>query len=112
MARLLVRLLGLALLIPAIALLVRDLALKSDSGLFAPAPLAQIWQGWSPGSFDLAQSLVERHLWAPLWNRLVGPALQLPAFLLLGLAALLLLLLSRPPRRHRRVTPSRGMPRP
>jgi hypothetical protein len=117
MARLLARLLGFALLIAAIALLVRDLALKSDTGLFIPVPLAQIWQGWWPASFDLAHALVERHLWAPVWNRLLAPALQLPAFLLLGSLGLLLLLASLPPRqrhqrRPRRVTPSRGLPQP
>src|SRR3954470_6644704 len=121
MGRLLVRLLGLGLLIPAIALLARDLALRSDTGLFQPVALGQYWQGWWPASFERVQGLVQQHLSATLWDRLLAPALHLPAFLLFGSAGLLLIvarqllrLRYRPSRRRRGVrrgTAARATPR-
>ena len=101
MVRLLFRLLGLALLILAIAFLVRDLYHRLDSGLFEPVPLGQYWYGWSPGTLNLTQAVVQRYVWPPLWDSFLQPLLELPAFLPLGIAGLLLLLLTRR-RRHRR----------
>ena len=118
-ARLIVRAAGFALLVPAIALLIRDLAFLSDIGLFAPASIARYWQNWSPQSFMHLQSLVQQHVSWQLWDSGLAPLLQMPAFLLIGGAGLLLVLasLSLPARRSRRRsrdsrrgTPSRAAP--
>ena len=100
MLRLLFRFLGLALLVLALAFLARDLSLRFDTGLFEPAPLGQYWYGWSPGSLNLTQAVVQRYIWPPLWDWVLQPVLELPGFLPVGIAGLLLVWLAR--RRARR----------
>ena len=115
-ARLVVRLLGFALLIPAIALLMRDLAFKADIGLFEPVSLAQYWQDWWPQSFERLHHLVQEHISWRLWQSVLAPTLQLPAFVVIGGAGLVLLLATqrfelrrhRPRRSRTRGTPSRA----
>ena len=102
MVRLLFRLIGLALFLLAIAFFVRDLYVRLDTGLFEPAPLGQYWYGWSPGSLNLTQAVIQRYVWPPLWDSVLQPILEMPAFLPLGILGLLLLLVTRRRRSRRR----------
>ena len=56
-------------------------------------PLGQVWYAISPGSLNLVQAGIERHVSEGLWNFLFG-MLQAPAALVsLALAGLLVLIL-------------------
>ncbi|MEJ1993779.1 MAG: hypothetical protein P8X75_01020 [Limibacillus sp.] len=90
----LLRLLGLLLLLGALAALIYDL------GGFAPpsdqqfSPLGQLWFQLHPGSLNMLQAGIERNLDPDLWHETIFPILELPAVFVLALPGLVLLLLS------------------
>ena len=98
--KLVVRLIGLVLLLGAIAAGFYQFQLWSASGRFEPIPLGQIWYDLDAGSLNLIQAVIERHVWPPLWDPGLITVLRWPAWAVLGLPALILLLI--PFRRRRR----------
>ncbi len=90
----LLRLIGLALILAALAALVYDLggfAPPSDQKL---SPLGQLWFQLHPGSLNMLQAGVERNIDPDLWHDRIFPILELPAVFVLALPGLVLLLLS------------------
>ena len=51
-------------------------------------PLGAVWFDLSPGSLNLVQAVVERYLWAGLWDHVLFPVLAWPAAVVLGLPGL------------------------
>ncbi len=101
--RLVVRLIGLALLLAAVAAVAADLAtgagpLATDAGA--------LWYRIHPYSLGLAQVVVQRHLLPDLWDPGIVTVLLWPAAIVLGAPGLILLLASagvrRGPRHARR----------
>ncbi len=90
-------LLGLVLLLAGVAvagLMARALAL----GMAPQSPVGQLWYDAHRASLNLVQVVLERHLWPPLWQDVVFPALRQPAPVVMGVAlaaGLVLLLLAR-----------------
>ena len=60
------------------------------AGGAAPKPLGAVWFDLSPGSLNLVQAVVERYLWAGLWDHILFPVLAWPAAVVLGLPGLAL----------------------
>ena len=95
--RVILGLLGLLLLLAGVAgagLMARALAL----GMAPESPLGQLWYDAHRASLNMVQVVLERHLWPPLWQDVVFPALQRPAPVVTGVALILgviLLLLAR-----------------
>lgn len=98
--RMLCRVLGLIVGAVALALLARDLFVLVQSGSWAPIDVGALWWTLHPGSLQLAEPAIARHLHPFLWDPVMMSVLLSPAWLPLGLLAALLLLLGR--RRSRR----------
>ena len=73
------RLLALLFAIVAGATLVLSLVL---AGTGQPLSLAagELWSQLDGASLNLAQAVIQRHVWAPLWDGLLVPLLRLPAW--------------------------------
>jgi len=56
-------------------------------------PLGELWFALHPGSLNLIQAVVERYVWAPLWDPGIVSILYLPAVLALGAPAAVLIVL-------------------
>ena len=94
-----VRLLGLVLLLGAVAAGVAQFHHWVDSGRFDSLALGQVWYNLDPSSLNLVQAVIERYIWPPLWDPVILTMLRWPAWAVLGLPALILLIV---PVGHRR----------
>ena len=94
--RLIGRIIGFLLLAAGFVALVLDGTRAIAEGRFSPMPLGGLGHQLFKERFLLLQPGVERHLHPALWQYVIQPLLELPAFPLLGLLGLLLLFLSRP----------------
>ena len=92
--RLFAGLLGLFLVIAAIATFAADLAAASEGNDMQLMPLGQLWYSLHVGSLNLTQAVIERYIWEPLWDPLLTSVLQLPAGPVLGLLGILLIVAS------------------
>ncbi len=97
-----IRILGWILLGLAAALLTRDLFVLVQSGRWAPIDVGPLWAALHPNSLQLAQPAIERHVAPFLWDPVILTVLLSPAFLVLGILALLMLLLTGSGRRRGR----------
>ncbi len=91
--RLAIRLLGLVLLLGALAAGVTQFRLWAETGRFVPLALGQLWFNIDPPSLNLTQAVIERYVWPPLWDPVILTVLRWPAWAVLGLPALILLIL-------------------
>ena len=91
--RIVVRLVGLVLLAVAVWAGVIQFNLWAETGRFIPLALGQMWFDRDPSSLNLAQAAVERYVWAPLWDPVILTVLRWPAWAVMGLPALILLIL-------------------
>jgi hypothetical protein len=87
--------LGLVLAVVAAACLVAQLLSLAAQGRYVPVSPGSIWYAVHANSLVGFQSLVEQRLWPALWPWLLA-LLQLPAWLVAGVPAALLLLACRP----------------
>jgi hypothetical protein len=88
-----VRLLGLVLLAGAFVAAAWQFQLWAQAGRFIPLALGQMWFNIDPSSLNLVQAVIERHVWPPLWDPVILTVLRWPAWAVLGLPALILLIL-------------------
>lgn len=72
-----------------------------EASAFHLTRVGEVWFYLHPGSLQLAQPAIERHLWPALWNPVMITVLLLPAALLVLALGLLFLVLFR--RRRRRL---------
>ena len=86
----------------AILLLGGDVLGAISSGSFAPRPLGLVLYQLLGPNLNLAQAIVQRYLHPAIWDSGIQPVLLVPAFIVLGLVAAVLLVLfrKRPPRRR------------
>lgn len=96
-----VRVLGILLLLGALAAGAAQFQMWAASGRFVPLPLGQAWFNIDPPSLNLVQAVIERHIWPPLWDPVLLTVLRWPAWAVLGLPALILLIVPIGGRRHR-----------
>jgi hypothetical protein len=97
------RVLGWLFLLAGVAAFGRDLLRSFDAGgAFRLSALGELWYALDPGSLNLAQAVVQRYLWAPLWDPGLITLLLWPAAFVLGGLGLVLLVLGRLGRARRR----------
>lgn len=80
--------LGVLLLLAALAVYATD---PAESG---PRVLGQLWYDLHPGSLNLTQAIIERYIWAPLWDPAILSVLQLPAVLVFAVPGFVLVALA------------------
>jgi hypothetical protein len=105
------RFLGWVLFFAGLSVLVHDAVLWHESGRWAPLLVGQLWYDLSPPSLNLAQVVVQRYLWPPLWDGAIVKVLLCWAFAVIMGAGILLVLVCRPWRRSRAPAPPLS-PRP
>lgn len=89
------RFFGWLLFLSGCAVLTHDAILWRESGHFAPILFGQLWYDLSPPSLNLAQVVVQRYLWPPLWDGAIVRLLLWWAFAVLMGAGILLVLVFR-----------------
>jgi hypothetical protein len=100
MIRFLLRFLGVWLFAAALVVLVVDGARSIAASALVWTPLGELWHQLAPTSYIQVQFTVEEHLGQPwLWDLIVAILLSPPAWLVLGILGLILVVLGR--RRHR-----------
>ena len=100
------RVIGWLILLAAVLALGWDGFNWMQSGHWAMTPAGKTWYRLSPGSLNLMQAVIERHVWKTLWNPVILTVLLMPTWLVLGVPGGLLAILARP-RKHRRFARSR-----
>ena len=96
------RILGWLLLLAAVGTLGYDLSRTMEGQGFQFSPLGQIWFDLHVPSLNLVQAVIERYIWAPLWDPVIAGLLQWPALPVFLIPGLILVLLCRRPRQRRR----------
>jgi hypothetical protein len=91
--RIVVRSIGLLLLAVALWAAVIQFRLWAETGRFIPLALGQMWFDRSPSSLNLVQAVIQRYVWPPLWDSVIVTVLRWPAWAVMGLPALILLIL-------------------
>lgn len=102
--RLLLSVLGWFFLILAAGCLWLEAVAWRASGTISFRQGGAIWYDLDPGSLNLVQAVIERHLWSPLWDPGMLALLQLPAlpfFALMGIVFLILAQIVKYARRTR-----------
>ena len=77
------RTLGWMFIVFGVVILGRDCARWLEFSYFTPTPLGQIWYLINPGSLNLSQAVIERHVAVWLWQDAIGVALRWPAWITL-----------------------------
>ena len=77
------RVIGWLLIAAALVFLGRDLFDWYKAGHWAATSAGKVWYRLSPGSLNLLQAGVERHLWQPLWPAILWILLR-PVWLVLA----------------------------
>lgn len=88
------RVLGWLFLLAGLAAFGRDLLRSLDAdAAFRLSAAGELWYALDPGSLNLSQAVIQRYLWAPLWDPgLITVLLWPAAFVLAGLGLFLLVL--------------------
>jgi peptidoglycan/LPS O-acetylase OafA/YrhL len=95
MIRFIFRLLALIILAAAFILLIYDGAKSiADSNIHINT-LGQIWTEIHGGSLQALRAMTERRVSARLWTLIARPVLDQPAWLVLGVIGIILMLLGR-----------------
>lgn len=102
------RLIGWILFFIGLAVLAHDAIRWHQNGHWKPILFGQLWYGISASSLNLAQVVVQRYLWPPLWDGAIVRLLLWWAFAVLMGAGIILVLVFH--RRHDRTAPA--TPRP
>jgi hypothetical protein len=95
------RVIGWLLLVAALLVLGWDIFFCIHDGRIAFQSAGAAWYRVSPGSMNLIQAVIERHIWKTLWNPVIETVLRLPLWLVLGIPGLLLAFLARTRKRRR-----------
>ena len=101
------KVIGWLLVAAALVLLGRDLVEWIQAGRWVATSGGKAWYSVSPGSLNLVQAVIERHIWKPLWSPVLWVLLQ-PVWLALAVPGLVLAFLPRRNRRRRRFGRWRG----
>jgi len=93
--RLMVRTLGLILIFIAIVVGVLDLIGSYNGGDFTLTDVGSLWYSTHPGSLQLLQPAIARHISPFLWDPIMITILLWPVTSALGLPGLIIFLLTR-----------------
>jgi hypothetical protein len=83
--------LGWFLLLAALAVAGWEVFVPNAAVGFTLRPLGELWYSLDPGSLNLLQAVVERYIWAPLWDPAIVGVLRLPALLVFAVPAVAIL---------------------
>jgi len=61
-----------------------------------PVTMGRLWLLVSARSLSITENLIERHLWAPIWEFGISPVLIAPAWSFFGVLGLLFFAFGRP----------------
>ena len=92
--RLVVRLIGLALVAAAVMVAGVEMARSFQTGKWVITPLGKLWYDLSPGSLNLTQAVIQRYLAPQIWEPGIVTVLTWPAWAVLGGLGLVLLILT------------------
>ncbi len=95
------RMLGWLLVALAIVAFGWEIVALIDSGTWQITALGKLWFDIHSGSLGLAQVVVERYVWPPIWDPVILTLLQWPGWVVLGVPGLVLAWLFRRRRRDR-----------
>jgi hypothetical protein len=102
MFRFLARFLSVWLFAAALVVLVVDGAQSIAASALVWTPMGELWHSLAPTSYIQVQFAIEQHLGQPwLWDVVVAILLSPPAWLVLGILGLILMVLGRRRRRQR-----------
>ena len=96
------RFVGWFLVAIAVIALGRDLVAIVAGESFRLAPLGEVWFKLHSASLNMLQAGIERRIAPEAWDSVVAPALQWPTVLFFAVPGVVLLLLCRDWRGHRR----------
>ena len=88
------RIIAFLFIFVACAILGRDGLASLSEGSLSLLPLGALWFNLSPGSLNALQAGVERYISVGLWDSVLTPMLQAPAFVYPLAIGLLILLIS------------------
>jgi hypothetical protein len=97
----LVRLIGYVLLLAGIAALGAEIYRSLEAGHWVLLPFGEIWATIDIESLNIVQAGLERHVHPLLWDPVLLSIVLAPAWLVLGLPGLILILIARQRRRRR-----------
>ena len=81
------RVLGWLLMAAAVAVAALGFALRLTGHALGQAA-GQIWYNLHPGSLNLIQAVIQRQIYAGLWDHVLVPILERPTYLVLALSFL------------------------
>jgi hypothetical protein len=96
------RFLGWLLILGALLVVGHEVYAWLDQGHYKITAAGQLWYDLSPGSINLVQAVIQRYLLPSLWDHVLLPVLLVPAWLVLGLPGILLVILCRKRAKRRR----------
>ena len=103
---LVLRLIGWILLVLAVILAAYEISLAVGGEGYRLVPLGEVWfrldQMLGTASLNVSQAVVQRYVWAWLWEAVIQPVLGFPAWAVFGAPGLVLLLIGSRRRRSRR----------
>jgi len=88
------RLIAFIFIFVACAILGRDGLASLSDGSLTLLPLGELWFNLSPGSLNALQAGVERYVSVALWDSVITPMLQAPAFVYPLAVGLVILIIS------------------
>lgn len=89
------RFFGWLFALAAVAALARDIVAWIDTGSLVLLPLGQLWFEIDNGSLNLIQAITQRYIFPALWDPVIVTILLWPAWLVLAIPAIVLLLIFR-----------------
>jgi hypothetical protein len=89
------RLIGWLLIVAALAVLLYAAWRWHQTGAWRMIPAGQLWFDLDRNSLLLAQPAIERHVARWLWSPVIATILQWPAWAVLGVPGIVLLLIGR-----------------
>ncbi len=94
--------LGWLFLLAALAVALWEVFGREETEAFGLRPAGELWYRVDAASLNLAQAVVERYLWPPLWDPIIVSLLYLPAIVIPAVPGLALVVLCHPRLRRRR----------
>lgn len=95
------RFLGWILFLLALMAAGAESFLALEQAAWSPIAFGELWYGLDAGSLNLLQALVQRYLHPEIWDPWIVAVLTAPAWLVLLVPALALIVLARPRRARR-----------
>ena len=96
------RVIGWSLIAFALIVAGSEILNSLEEGAWRPLAAGLLWYKISPGGINFTQAIVQRYLHPTLWDPVIIAILQTPAWVVLGLPGLILLLYCRKERAEKK----------